>query len=323
MYKKINILLALSFILGIGYAQRQFEIQKVKTAPETTHARVIFVADSVNAYSAIGYQMFLDPKARAVDSFMTGSGSYRSLNYSISSPRSAEDTLVREGFYDYFNIKLPADASCDFSAQQYLFKTTDSVDIEAGIYDFITVSLSPYGYINPNRGNFAFGDDFSFEGGYTYIFKMKPENQGNIAVSFPIQAKISAILLPSPHHEMGVENIRIEIANLGNQAISNFKVGYRINNQDGVEETCAEEIAPNSTHIYTFTATYDMSEYTTYDCKSWIKLNGNAESQDSVTASTSHIQPLSIPYLESFNTSDALSDWFQANYTVGNSSSYY
>lgn len=102
------------------------------------------------------------------------------------------------------------------------------------------------------------------------------------------------------------EDISIKIKNFNPIVLNGLQASYQINGGAIVTETIAA-IAANQTLDYTFTQKADLSAYTEYAIKVWVKYVGDDYPvNDSILDYTIHTSPLitSYPYLESFENND-------------------
>jgi hypothetical protein len=105
------------------------------------------------------------------------------------------------------------------------------------------------------------------------------------------------------------ENIRVRIKNLDDQAVSNFSVGYSVNNGTWVNENVAVTIAPSNFADYIFTAPYDFSATGGYTLRLVVKKTGdNNTTNDTLTTVIRNLdnQPLNIttPLTENFELAE-------------------
>lgn len=101
------------------------------------------------------------------------------------------------------------------------------------------------------------------------------------------------------------EPITIRIKNFGNNQLTGFDVGYRVNAATPVVENIgAVTIDPGNTYEYTFTATADLSIAGNYTIKTWTGLTGDSFLFNDTLISTVNLQPYvtAYPFDESFET---------------------
>ena len=104
----------------------------------------------------------------------------------------------------------------------------------------------------------------------------------------------------------GVQPVSVRIKNYSATAFTNVPVYYRVNGGAPVSEL-VPSIAPNSTQVYTFAATANLSANSNYSFDFWIKAPAdNYSNNDSVLNYSFHTSQLisSYPYLEGFESSD-------------------
>ncbi|MBC8035323.1 MAG: S8 family serine peptidase [Chitinophagaceae bacterium] len=114
----------------------------------------------------------------------------------------------------------------------------------------------------------------------------------------------------------GTETIRVEVRNSGSTVATNVPVRYRV---DGVTvNEIIASVAANSSVVYDFTTTANLSAYKEYALQSWVDYPGDTYAVNDTTTGRFRTSPLisSFPYLEGFEASDGF--W----YTGGSNSSW-
>lgn len=266
-------------------------------------ARIVLRADSINATS-LGYQILLDSTAKAATLFKNGS-----LPFAVSSPN---DSLARVSFYDTFAIKMPVNADGIKNTKNVLHKTTDSIDIPAGVYDYIILNPQSNGYLYAARGNFFYADNMMFEAGYTYYYNIITKNMGNLEFISPFEAAVSQIILPPSGHTLTeTETVGIKIVNLGNQVLENFTVGFKVDMQTSVVEIFDGSILPGDTAEYTFREKADFSAVGSFKVKAWVSLpmDVNVKNDTLTNNLLKHLAIRELPFQETFSHADSLKRW--------------
>ncbi|UEG51134.1 S8 family serine peptidase [Ferruginibacter lapsinanis] len=148
--------------------------------------------------------------------------------------------------------------------------------------------------------------------GYTFDDLNLKQATNDIAVT-----KINS---PSPAEcsLSSAETISIKIKNFNAITLNNLQASYQVNNGAIVTETIGA-ITANQILDYAFTQTVDLSAYTDYTIRVWVKYAGDDyPDNDSILDYKIHSSPLiaSYPYLERFENNDG---YF---YTKGTNSSW-
>ncbi len=120
---------------------------------------------------------------------------------------------------------------------------------------------------------------------------------------------VTAITAPTSGCGMGVEDIVIEVTNLGFNTQGGFFTGYSVN---GVVQTAVPDgfisnnIVSGAMETYTFTTQYDFSAPGTYTVKAWTSLNGDSDATNDTTTVIINNVPVinTLPYFEDFEVSD-------------------
>ncbi|MBQ6116230.1 MAG: DUF2436 domain-containing protein, partial [Oscillospiraceae bacterium] len=130
----------------------------------STCATVILTAEDVWGDGS-GYQMLLDADATAYGTLIPDIGAL-----TVSSGDAPA------GLYDEFEYKIPQNADGSLTTQNIVLDNSVSIQIPAGTYDFCITNPTPGDKIYIASGDGADGrkDDFVFEAGRTYEFKISP-----------------------------------------------------------------------------------------------------------------------------------------------------
>lgn len=280
----------------------QYQGRMVSEIPDKM-ARIVLRADSINATS-LGYQILLDSTAKAATLFKNGS-----LPFAVSSPN---DSLARVSFYDTFAIKMPVNADGIKNTKKVLHKTTDSIDIPAGVYDYIILNPQSNGYLYAARGNFFYADNMMFEAGYTYYYNFITKNMGNLEFIPPFEAAVSQIILPPSGHALTeTETVGIKIINSGSQSLENFSVGFKVDMQTPVVEVFEGILLPGDTVEYTFREKVDFSAVGSFKVKAWVSLpmDVNVKNDTLTNNLLKHLAIRELPFQETFSHADSLKRW--------------
>lgn len=102
----------------------------------------------------------------------------------------------------------------------------------------------------------------------------------------PIDLGATAITSPTSGALTATENISVMVKNFGTADQSNFDITYTINGGAAVTETYAGSLVTNTTDIYTFTPSEDMSTYGDYDVVAWTTIAGDGFALNDTTYTT-------------------------------------
>ncbi|NBG66703.1 right-handed parallel beta-helix repeat-containing protein, partial [Acidiluteibacter ferrifornacis] len=124
----------------------------------------------------------------------------------------------------------------------------------------------------------------------------------------PPSFELGLTALNSPNSGCGLSNaepVVIEILNSGQQAASNFTVGFSVDGGNYVVETVSGPLAVAASLTYTFTATADLSVLGPHTIDVYVSIAGdNVPANDSIFRNIVNIPVISgFPYTESFETS--------------------
>jgi hypothetical protein len=120
---------------------------------------------------------------------------------------------------------------------------------------------------------------------------------------------VTEMMAPTSGCGLGLEDISVEISNLGFNTQGGFFVGYSVN---GVVQTAlpdgfiSNNIVSGATEAYTFTTQYDFSTFGTYTVKAWTELAGDSDAtNDTTTVIINNIPVINtLPFFEDFETSN-------------------
>ncbi|MEG1573356.1 MAG: hypothetical protein RR328_07370, partial [Bacteroidales bacterium] len=146
--------------------------------------------------------------------------------------------------------------------------------------------------------------------GYTYYYNFCSANQ-QLDFSPPFEASLYEILLPPYGHNLGLaETLGLKIVNLGNEKISNFSVGFKIDTANPIAEVFTGTILPGDTVDYTFTAKADLSAAGILKIKAWVNLQEDINPKnDTLNTTLKHLSVRPIPFQETFSHRDSLKHW--------------
>lgn len=272
----------------------------------TDKAEITLEAHKVfGEFAQMGFQLLLDANHSV----------YGELIYDWSS--AYYDT------YDQFEYKIPENADANEMSTNVIIDGVETIQVPAGVYDFMVLYPCPGDGLIFASGEFAKVDDFEFKGGCSYRFLVEYDEYDNdgfvgyfpvVKLFTEVDAAVTSLTLPANSMELtNSEDITIEIANRGAQAISGFDVSYQINEGNIVTETYTSTINPSDMVSYTFTTKADMSEEKLYEVKAWVTLEGDMiASNDAKTGKCKHIGVSQLPYECDFSSvgAEAIgSDW--------------
>jgi hypothetical protein len=167
-----------------------------------------------------------------------------------------------------------------------------------------TISVPLTGYSNQTGFRFAFHHS-DFSNGSSQLAIDNVYITGT-AVAMP-DAGITAIISPvSGFNLSGSEAVSVQVHNFGNQAISNFPVYYKINNNNPVSQNYTASLASGQTTVFTFSTTANLSAYGNYIVKTWTGLLYDVNhSNDTLVSTVNCSEPAisSFPYYASFESS--------------------
>ncbi|NBG67169.1 right-handed parallel beta-helix repeat-containing protein, partial [Acidiluteibacter ferrifornacis] len=120
------------------------------------------------------------------------------------------------------------------------------------------------------------------------------------------------------------ENVTIEILNSGQNAATNFTVGFSVNGGAFVTATIAGPLASSATQTYTFTQTANLSAVGPHTVKAFVNLPGdNIQTNDTIFASIVNTASSSNPSLETFDVlTDGATDFSPINWTPTNAGAF-
>jgi hypothetical protein len=120
------------------------------------------------------------------------------------------------------------------------------------------------------------------------------------------------------------ETVTIDILNSGQNAASNFTVGYSVNGGAFVTATIAGPLASAGTQTYTFTTTANLSAAGPHTVKAFVNLPGdNIPSNDTIFASIVNTLSSGNPSLQTFDIlTDGVTDFSPINWMPTNAGAY-
>ncbi len=144
--------------------------------------------------------------------------------------------------------------------------------------------LQTFGSLNPQLavGTAGVGCSSNRVPVYVYVTGI-PQNDAGV---LQIKAPLSGTNMGSS------ENVEVQIKNFGTNAISYFPVSYILDGSAAVTETINSTIAAGDSLDYTFSATCNLSNYTTYSLKAFTSLNNDAMAADDTAAAAIANSPL-------------------------------
>ncbi len=218
------------------------------------------------------------------------------------------------------------------TTDKYLHIVTSNTNLYTGL--FVTQGCPDVGscvtYVEASLGNPVI-DQVYLTGGITYYFIISTNDPTGLGLnlSTPFDINITEI----PPYDAGVisiespqsgcsltnaETIACTIQNFGADTITTIDVSYSINGSTVGNETYNGTILPDSTVLYTFSTTADLSTTGLYEIVAYVTLTGDADmTNDFDTISVSNTPVLSsFPYLQDFestpmwwNTEGTNSSW--------------
>jgi hypothetical protein len=171
------------------------------------------------------------------------------------------------------------------------------------------------------RFQFSFSTDGSvtFEGVGLDNFKITDTDSLNIG----IDRLVNPTPLTNTTCGLGVENIEIELNNLGMRAIDSVFLFYRVNGGFIFTDTLVQNLTPLSLYPFIFKNQFDFSAQGNYNLEIWAKANGDTlPMNDSVSLFVQNTQgPIlkTMPYIEKFSAPNFIpgSINFNRNDTIG------
>ena len=249
-----------------------------------------------------GYQILLDADHNAYDSLIP--------DYSTN--------LLSEGeagsLYAAFEYKMPETASGSLTEGFFTGAGRWSMEVPAGVYDYVVANPTPGSGIWVANGMDGRGNDFHFEAGYEYIFRITRQLvNGNVRdfcerrVPAPIDLAVSAIL--SPLSGTGLDDNTAVVARISNEGldtVSSFLLRYSIDGGSPVEEPVEQTLAPEETIEHTFAVRADFSELRSYNLQVEVAAEGDTVDGNNVLECViDHVEPVPVPFRVDFNdTSD-------------------
>ncbi len=145
---------------------------------------------------------------------------------------------------------------------------------------------------------FAFGSDASIaDEGFAFDDVSVYEKPSNDAEMF-------AILSPTNGCSLGNETVVVQVVNAGITNLSNFEVGYILNNGTPVIDTVTSIILPQDTLIFTFTQTVNLSTLGNYTLKAYTSVSTDPINVNDTASKAIVNIPIfaSFPYFEGFES---------------------
>ena len=212
--------------------------------------------------------------------------------------------------YEECEFTVPANA---LSYGNYLIAgETRSVDIPAGVYDYVVLNPSPSGLYITQTGDVA-GDDYNFMSGYEYVFTITnngSEDNCTMSSSQSIDLAVTAITSPQQGYLTNEETITVTIENRGMKDVSNFIASYQIDDGTPVNENITNLIEPGKSFEYSFKTKADLSVGKMYRITVSVDCDGdNDETNNSISANINHIHAVPTPYHCSFDEDTDTGEW--------------
>lgn len=182
----------------------------------------------------------------------------------------------------------------------YLYCQLDAMlfqyDLE-GNYTGVSYDISGYQAGGIAGGAFFdFGDLVSGMATIGALFQGTPDAVAAMelypSTVYPNDLGVQSILEPNTGNNLGMEDVTVKIKNFGENAQSNFEVGYMVNGGAWVYETVGSTLDPGATMDYTFNQQADLTDYGDYDFEACTFL-GNDENPDNdcATKTVTNIDP--------------------------------
>ncbi len=283
-----------AYELMINSAKKRVNyVAQATTDVPADKARITLEAHKVyGSFAQLGFQMLLD----------ANHDTYDNLFYDWSS--------AYFGTYEDFEYAIPEGADANEMSSNVVIDDAVSIEIPAGIYDFMVLGPIPGDGIIFNKGEFSKGDDFEFKGGNSYRFFIEygeDEYGGYYPFTYlytDVDVALSDLKIPDNSMDLtNSESITVEILNRGTTAVSNINVSYQIDDAAVVTEVYSGTIEPQETVSYTFNAKADMSQEKQYVVKAWISYEGDMiSSNDSLTGKCKHIGVSQLPFTYDFSS---------------------
>ena len=192
-----------------------------------------------------------------------------------------------------------------------------SVEIPAGIYDFLVINVSvsgDYSYILLPMGDGAVGDNFEFEGGTEYIFTITGADYQDYCTMFKVLPQdVGVVGLVSPRNGNNMtdsETVKATINNFGEEAVTSFTASFCVDGGEVVREDVTHTIPAGETYDYTFKAKADLSAPGMHSI--WASATtGNEEStaNDTLKVEVYNATPVDAPYSCSFDELGDADEW--------------
>lgn len=251
-----------------------------------------------------GYQILFDADHNLADSIIP-----------VSTNNLFSDTAA-PSLYEAFEYKLPENASGSLTEGYLTGIGRWSIEIPPGTYDYAVLNPTPKTGIWVANGTAGRGDDVVFEGGKEYLFTISRDLvNGNIRdlcqLRIPSAIDLALDQILYPYSKTGLTeatDVRIRIANEGQDTVKAFSVYYQIDEANPIEETVDIPLAPEAVMDYTFLQKADMADTGTYLLQAWVETNGDTVSyNDKQSQTIQHVLPVPAPFVADFNdTSDIL-----------------
>ncbi|MCL2413200.1 MAG: DUF2436 domain-containing protein, partial [Bacteroidales bacterium] len=219
--------------------------------------------------------------------------------------------------YTMSQYTIPANASPDLTAPNFLNNGQASITVPPGTYDVAIVI--PYS-ANRNRifsaiimtnvgiwGNEALIPDFQFAAGYEYIFTVSERDW--IRYNAERDLDLKKIVIPYVSHNMtATEDVGMIIKNTGSVPVDdNIQLSYRINEGTWITETVSVSLAPGEQMTYTFNAKADFSALGYYTVEGRLYYAYDQWPLNNMyTARTKQVVPMTLPFFEGFSTQESI-----------------
>ena len=283
-------------------------------APPQGMARIILEAHDPYGDATSGFQWVLDSSHSSYGDIFDAGG------------------FMYFGDYAAFDKSLPVGADAVAGSANSLVDGELTLDVPAGVYDWMVVAARPTG-IYMSWGDAAAVDDFEFvEGGVYRVVCGAEEQFGSLLPSASLQVssdlELSKVLTPRSGADLSdAEQVTILITNTGSRDIIGFTASYTINGDLTIHEDNPDvTIAAGESHTYTFTTPADLSAHGDYLVDARIDSAADMlPANNAASASCRNMAPTALPL--SLDFSLYLDDDFDADWTLfdlnGDGSSWY
>lgn len=126
----------------------------------------------------------------------------------------------------------------------------------------------------------------------------------------PIDLRVNRLINPNTTGSstcgFGIEDITVELENIGLNQIDTTILSYRVNNGTIFNDTIIAPIPPTAVETYTFRTKFDFTNFQTYNIDVWLITRGDGNNlNDSLlnqSVTNSNISSFNLPYFENFET---------------------